>query len=167
MRREDRVAAFDNLYLTYQQPLFAFLYGQTGDRSVAEDLLQQVFVKVWNSIDKALSKPPEALRPWLFTIARNAAIDHLRSSPKTTPLEGERLTDSSNIESQITAKTQLDQISQIVKKMPEEMRTVFTMSILGEMPSEEIGQLLGKPAGTVRYLLSEARKRIRMELGDE
>jgi hypothetical protein len=67
----DNSEFFDSLFYGHQKALHAYLIGQTGDPDNAEDLLQQVFVRVWQHIEVAKQKPTEGLRYWLFAIASN------------------------------------------------------------------------------------------------
>lgn len=165
----DDSAFFDSVFREHQKILFAYLLGQVGNRDHAEDLLQQVFVRVWRHIESARQKPSEAVRHWLFLIASNIAVDFRRSEMrrKSVPhasLE-EVFDEKQDAEMGLIERESLARISKAIQNLPEDLRTAFTMSVLGEMNSEEVGMVLGKPAGTIRYQVSEARKRIAREVG--
>ena len=70
--------AFDELFERHRRPLFTFLLHQTGSRAMAEDLFQEIFLKLIRS--RAGYAPSSAFRSWLFTIAHNALTDHRRRS---------------------------------------------------------------------------------------
>src|SRR3989338_5488604 len=82
--RED---AFRELLRRYQRPVFSLIYRMVRDRELAEDLAQDTFVKVLNAIDSY--RPEHKFSSWIFKIANNAAIDHLRRRGlDTLSLEG-------------------------------------------------------------------------------
>ena len=74
--REGREAAFRELIGRYERPVFSLIYRLLRDRERSEDLTQDTFIKVLNHIDKY--RPEFKLSSWLFKIANNVAIDHLR-----------------------------------------------------------------------------------------
>lgn len=160
---------FDSVFREHQKVLFAYLLGQVGNRDHAEDLLQQVFVRVWRHIESARQKPSKALRHWLFSIASNIAVDFRRSETRHKLVPNVLLEEVVDVkkgsEVGLIERESLARISKAVENLPEDLRTAFTMTVLGEMNSEEVGMVLGKPAGTIRYQVSEARKRIAREVG--
>lgn len=161
---KERVETFDWLFGRHQRVLYAYLLGQVGDRGHAEDLLQQVFVRVWQHIDDAIALPEDKVRPWLFTIASNLVIDFRRRSTvriwSNEPLDQETESEEQSPEAVVLQQETLSKLSEAIKNLPEEQRIAFTMTVLGDMSSDEVGEIMAKPAGTVRYLVSEARKRL-------
>src|SRR5215216_7432328 len=76
LAQEGREAAFRELVRRYERPVFSLIFRMVRDRETAEDLAQDTFIKVLNHIDKY--SPEFKLSSWLFKIANNVAIDHLR-----------------------------------------------------------------------------------------
>ena len=76
LARGGREAAYRELVRRYERPVFALLYRMVRDRELAEDLAQETFVKALNAIDSY--RPEFKFSSWIFKIANNAAIDHLR-----------------------------------------------------------------------------------------
>ena len=74
--REGHEPAYRELLHRYQRPIFSLIYRMVRDRELAEDLAQETFVKVLNAIDNY--RPEYKFSSWIFKIANNAAIDHLR-----------------------------------------------------------------------------------------
>src|ERR671915_131019 len=74
--QQGREAAFRELVRRYERPVFSLVYRMVRDRELAEDLSQETFIKVLNHIDRY--RPEFKLSSWLFKIANNLAIDHLR-----------------------------------------------------------------------------------------
>ncbi|MBS1728128.1 MAG: RNA polymerase sigma factor [Armatimonadetes bacterium] len=163
-----RADHFDRLFAEHQKVLFSYLLGQCGRRDEAEDLLQQVFVRVWRHIGEAMEKPETAMRPWLFAIASNLVVDHRRRKRTRKDLEHampfEVVDGACGPDKVVEMNDSMRRLDEAIGRLPEEWRTSFTMNIVGGMSSEEIGKALGKPAGTIRYHVSEARQRLAKEM---
>src|ERR1700750_952862 len=87
LAQQGRDTAFRELVRRYERPVFSLIFRMVRDRELAEDLAQDTFVKVLNHIDRY--RPEFKLSSWLFKIANNVAIDHLRKRQgATTRLDG-------------------------------------------------------------------------------
>ena len=169
--RDAREAQFDSLYEEHRRGLHAFFLGRTSDPELALDLLQEAFVRVWHNLDLLLALPPGRQRAWLFTIGRNLVIDQYRSRAargaahealiaSTTPED--QLAEGPETTVERDHETRL--VDEAIRRLPDDLRTVLVLQVLGEKTSAEIGELLDRPAGTVRYQLSRARKRLAEEI---
>src|SRR5205823_9132459 len=69
---------FRRLYEEHRAAVHAYFAGRTADRAAAADLMQEVFVRVWQRLPEVAAKPAEAQRAWIFTVARNLAVDSYR-----------------------------------------------------------------------------------------
>ena len=167
---DEREAAFDGLYAAHQRTLHAFLLGRTGDPELALDLLQEAFVRAWRNLDLLLTFGPSGSVPWLFSTARNLVIDQYRgratgppprtrSSPAWIPPSRPRTAPSAS--SSGTASS--GSVDEAIRRLPEPLRTVLVLQVLDERTSAEIGDCSGG-RGTVRYQISQARKRLAEEL---
>ena len=170
-RADDREAGFDGLYDEHQRTLHAFLLGRTGDPEVALDLLQEAFVRAWRNLDLLLALAPAQQRAWLFSAARNLVIDQHRGRATRTAAQNalvatidpdEQLAEGP--ERIVERERDLRLIDEAIRRLPEPLRTVLVLQVLDERTSAEIGELLDRPAGTVRYQISQARKRLAEEL---
>jgi RNA polymerase sigma-70 factor (ECF subfamily) len=167
MSQRERERRFDALYAAHQPTVFAFLLGRTGNRELALDLLQEVFTRVWRSLDTIEALAPEKRPYWLFSVARNLVIDDYRaraSRERTQAALDPPPLSTDGPEAAAVAGDQLRALNVAIAGLPEDLRTVFVLSALGDRNSTEIGQILGRPAGTVRYQLSEARRRLASQL---
>lgn len=113
--------------------------------------------------------PPEQHRYWLFGVARNILTDDYRRQARRTEetVEEESLEtqlDPATIDGRASQEVTID-LDKAIARLPEELRPVLVMSVLGEMNSTEIGEALGCPAATVRYRLATARQRLVAVLG--
>lgn len=162
--RSDDTALFDELYDGQRRAVYAYLLGQTSDRDAAADLLQETFVRVWTHLDEVRAVAPARRPYWILAVARNLVVDHRRRRAVRGPCEAALtfdVVDAGPNPAKVAAeRTALDAVDAAIRALPEELRLVLTMSVVGEMKSEEIGRMLGAPAATIRYRLAEARRRI-------
>jgi RNA polymerase sigma-70 factor (ECF subfamily) len=163
---------FDQLYTGHRPALHAYFVGRTGDGDAALDLLQEVFLRAWRQRATLQAMPAAQHRFWLFAVARNLVIDYFRRQAKqveaTVQLQQQALMSVSVAPSPGMVYAQQEQVQLLdhaIQRLPEQLRTVLALHVLGELNSGEIGELLNMPAGTVRYQLSQARRRLAEDLG--
>jgi RNA polymerase sigma-70 factor (ECF subfamily) len=169
MSPQTDTALFDEVYAAHRQALHAYFFGRTSDMEVAQDLLQETFLRAWRNLPTLRQMQPDQHRYWLFAIGKNLLIDHYRR--QSTHTREEALGEGLKLVSMAPApdvqaehREQLHKLDVAIRNLPKRMRTVLAMQVLGEMNSDEIGQALNMPAGTVRYQLSLARKRLMKDL---
>ncbi len=166
-------AYFDALFHTHQRTLYAYLFAHLSQKEVALDLLQETFLRVWRHIEEAREIPAERQTYWLFAIARNQILDFRRRQATRNRIEGVLLegiptaSPAGNPEQVLLSKERRNTLEIAIANLPEDLRLVLTLHLIGEMTSEEIGQSLQRPAGTVRYQLAKARKRLAEALNEE
>jgi RNA polymerase sigma-70 factor (ECF subfamily) len=164
---------FNRLYEQQQRAVHAYLLGRAGDREAARDLLQEVFLRAWRHVGAWRELPPERQRAWVFTVARNLVIDAHRgragaaAARETSEPAFEPAAPASE---QPAARAELSErlalVDRAIRRLPERLRVVLSLHAAGGLTSAEVGELLGEPAGTVRYRLSQARRQLAVELGD-
>jgi RNA polymerase sigma-70 factor (ECF subfamily) len=132
---------------------------------LAQDLLQETFLRVWRHRQKLSEQTDEHQRAWMFAIARNLLIDSSRRRTVRSAAEDEFAQSAGvspgmqkEVEVQVEEMEQVALLGQAIKQLPEDLRTVLVLGVLAEMSSTEIGAVLGKPAATVRYQMAKARK---------
>ncbi len=161
-----RETYFNQVYETHRQGLHAFLFGRSGSPEVALDLLQEVFLRAWRNLHTLQAMPPAQHRYWLFTVARNLLADHYRRQATRSAGEAELQQNpctgiaSQAPDAQLIQEEEIRRVDAAIQQLPEDLRTVLVMRVLGELTSAEIGATLDKPAGTVRYQLHRARKQL-------
>src|SRR5688572_15382660 len=172
MPAADRVQLFDALYDAHRTALHAYLLARCGDPDTAQDLLQELFLRAWRSLGSIGALPPERRQYWLFSVARNLVVDHYRgrgvrdAAQQRLEMDSPpRLADAA--ESDAIQADQLRRLDAAIWRLPTELREVLVLNVLGERTSADIGELLGRPAGTVRYQLAQARRRLAADLGLE
>jgi RNA polymerase sigma-70 factor (ECF subfamily) len=166
-----RQQSFDALYSVHHQGLHAYFLGKTSDAELAFDLLQDTFVRVWRNMATLDGLPPERQRAWMFAVARNLVTDHYRAAATRRSTAEVLARDASTgdttvppAEADFLRHEQSAALEAAIRLLPEDLRVVLVLQVVGERNSTEIGELLGRPPGTVRYQLAEARRRLAREL---
>lgn len=167
----DREAIFDVLYTAHHQTLHAYFLGRTGDAELALDLLQDCFLRAWKSLASVEGLSDERQRAWLFSVARNLVIDQHRRRATRKAADDALASEAAlanataaGADSQAEERERRQTLDLAIRRLPEELRTVLVLQVVGERNSTEIGELLDRPPGTVRYQLAEARRRLAQDL---
>lgn len=165
--QKGNVAAFDSLFDGYSQRLFGFALKYFKNETDAEELVQEVFVKVWENRQRLKSEL--SFKSYLFTIALNQIRKHFNK--KATSLRYlESLQNDPEFSDQVPTdeyETTLRQIYLLIDQMPERRREIFTKSKLEGKSSKEIAAELNISPGTVDNQVSEALRFIRSRLKTE
>lgn len=160
----DREAEFGRLYQAHRTAVHAYFVGRTADRSVAADLMQEVFLRLWQRLPELAGLPADRQRAWIFTVARNLSIDNLRHqrtrAGAEAALEREPAPSPPPSSARVIAAERVAVAGEAIRRLPEQQRTVLAMAAAGGLTSAEIAAALGEPAGTVRYRLSLARRAV-------
>jgi len=175
-----REAAYRELIRRYQRPVFSLVFRMVRDRELAEDLAQETFVKVLNAIDSY--RPEYKFSSWIFKIANNAAIDHLRRRElDTLSLDGSphaetadaieattlQIGDESESALDEVANRELgSQIEAAIGQLRPEYRNCIILRHIDGRPYEEIAEMLDLPLGTVKTYIHRARNELRILLAD-
>lgn len=162
--------AFTELFHAHRTALYGYLLGRTGRPGTAEELTQDLFLRAWRHLPELTGRSAEGQRAWLFTVARNLAVDELRQRrTRDATLSAVRAQPTGHAPAASTAVVAADEVQRVgaaIAGLPEELRTVLSLATAGELTSAEIAALLGIPAGTVRYRLSRARAALAAVLTD-
>jgi RNA polymerase sigma-70 factor (ECF subfamily) len=178
LARSGREAAYRELVRRYERPVFALLYRMVRDRELAEDLAQETFIKALNAIDSY--RPEFKFSSWIFKIANNAAIDHLRrreldtlsldGSPHAeTPeaMQATALQIGARQESPLDAVEARElggAIEAAIGRLRPEYRSCILLRHVEGRAYEEIAEILNLPLGTVKTYIHRARNELRLAL---
>lgn len=170
-------AAFDKLMVKFYPRVLNFIYRFVGRREIAEDLTQDVFLKVFNQPQQY--QPQAKLQTWLFTIARNVSLNELRKNKfigfslnQTAPTqEGELQTQISdphavNPSHAILQQEKVSLIKQAIAQLPENQRTAVILRRYEDFSYEEIAKTLNVSVKAVKSLLSRAKENLKKQLKD-
>lgn len=156
---EDR-AAFRSLYQATAPKLFGIVLRITGNRAVAEDALQDVYVKVWQ---KASLYRPESGQPlaWLAAIARNSALDRIRSQrvERTRDAGDEDLLE--RLAAVELGPDTREGLRQCLAELDEDERRCVILAYCSGYSREELAEQFGKPVGTIKTILYRSIRALR------
>ena len=159
--RGGRTGALATLFERHHGRLYRYCLRMTGNRQASEDLVQDVFMRMLKY--KATFKDDSTFVPWMFGIARNACVAHLRRAP--TNHVSEDALDRSPPEAMIDHDPVADQQSELVRRalltLPVERREVLVLSRYEFKTYEEIARALGCSVGAVKVRAHRAMKQLR------
>ena len=178
LAQEGREVAYRELIRRYERPVFSLVFRMVRDRATSEDLAQETFIKVLNNIDKYV--PEFKFSSWLFKIANNLAIDHLRRRHvQTVSIDGAPdATTAAQIEAtsfelashgesaleELEAKELGSAIERAIAGLRPEYRSCIMLRHVEGRSYEEIAATLDLPLGTVKTYIHRARNELRKAL---
>lgn len=177
--QEGDVRAFEVLLTRHRKPVFNFILRFVGSRELAEDLLQETFLRVIKGAARYERKAK--FTTWLYTIARNLCVDQSRrakhrkaqslDAPMSKSGESGTLLDvvpGTNMPSDRVAvsKELHGKIHQALENLSEEQREVFLMREFLDMPFKQIADVVGVPENTVKSRMRYALEKLRLELDE-
>ena len=162
---------FEELVRRYQRPISAYVYRMVGDYDAALDLTQEIFIKVYGSLARYRSE--FKFSTWIYKIAHNCAVDHLRrhngreqslltgveGDSYELPLESGRLSPEQESE----RKERRLEIESVVRALPAAYRELIILRHSQDLTYEEIVEVTGLPLGTVKNRLFRARDMMRQQ----
>ena len=163
--------SFEELVRRYQRPISAYVYRMVGNYESALDLTQEIFIKVYASLRRYRSE--FKFSTWIYKIAHNAAVDHLRRSSTREqslingsdgdqfelPIESRRLSPEQESE----RKERRIEIESVVRALPANYRELIILRHSQDLTYEEIVEVTGLPLGTVKNRLFRAREMMRQQ----
>lgn len=164
-----RPDSFEELVRRYQRPITSYVFRMLGNYESSLDVTQEVFIKVYNSLTKY--SPEYKFSTWLYRIAHNAAVDHLRrNSVNVYSIESENGegTFELQIESRAASPEQehersewRSEIESVVRCLPPAYRDLILLRHGRDLSYDEIAQVTSLPLGTVKNRLFRAREMMR------
>lgn len=169
------VGAFDQLVMRYRERVYGVVYNMTSNREDAADLTQDAFIKAFQSINRFQGQ--SSFFTWLYRIAVNSTLSHLRKSKLRTFFSFEKITEdekTTELLAQLTDKDGADKetyVRELQEKLNEAMqklsikhRTVVTLFEIDGLSHEQIAEVVGCSVGTVRSRLHYAKQLLQSEL---
>jgi len=179
--QEGDASAFDQLVQRHRTTLFNFIYRFINDRESAEEITQEVFIRIYRNIGK-FRPELSSFRTWLYRIASNLCKNELRNRNRhsriITKLTGantdeesdnriEKLPDTSPGPDVQLEQNELQEIlSSVISHLPEKYRTILILRDIEDMPYEDIAKIINKPEGTVKSRLNRARHMLKDKMKD-
>ncbi len=160
--REGDEKAMEAIYERFSRPLFSLIYRYTANREVAEDLLQDVFLRIFSNLQTL--RRTDTFVSWMYRIAVNTCFGYLRGSKiqiqRTVPLNGvhEKFSGDADRSSDRLMKRLLDEA---IHSLPDRMKAIFLLHDVQGFKHEEIAPMMGCSVGTSKSQLFKARMKIR------
>ncbi len=172
VRAGQRDAVLSAILPHYRRKVYSLAWSIVKDSAVADDVAQEVFVRVWRSLPSFDGRA--SFSTWIYAITRNAAISSLRQRRQQVSLQDETVL--AEAETVLAARApeaqeergaaEAERLSIALAELPEKQRQVVTLFYLQERSYDEVAEMLAMPLGTVKTLLHRARGRLAQALGD-
>lgn len=159
--KEKDETAFEAIYHDTKYVIYSMIISIVKDRSLAEDIMQDVYIKMVQKIN--YYNPKYKFINWLITIAKNEALDNVRRK-KEVLLDDDKLDYFSN---QKEETKQGVNIEKYLKVLDVEEKQIVLLKIVQDLKHREIAEILDKPLGTVIWIYNKAIKKMKKEAKDE
>jgi RNA polymerase sigma-70 factor (ECF subfamily) len=163
-------SAFSGFYDQYSGLLFSIAMKVLNDAKEAEDVLQEVFVQIWNkahAYDPLLGKPAS----WVVTLTRNKAIDRIRASQRRSrfleqaTIEASALPDDSpSANEKLHGRENAEMIRSVVAALPSDQRRAIELAFFSGLTQDEISKTLQEPLGTIKARIRRGMLKLREKL---
>jgi RNA polymerase sigma factor (sigma-70 family) len=160
--KEQNNDAFNYLYDHYSGALFTIINQIVSDKDTASDVLQEVFVNIWRKIG-TYDETKGRLFTWMLNIARNAAIDKVRSKGYRDNQRTQPIAEGENAGMSISSNPVVNDVGlkKVITTLNEEYRKLIDLSYFQGFTHEEIAKMLGIPLGTVKTRIRTAISQLR------
>lgn len=168
-RRESQAMA--DLYDRYGRLVYSLIFRIVRNSSTAEDLVQECFLRVWNRVH-GFDPERGALGPWILAVARNRAIDYLRSVDGRMARGATEMQEMENpalfaeMEREIAGADQARRVRQALGKLNDNQRKVIELAYFEGLSQTEMAEKLSQPLGTVKTWVRTALQKLREELAE-
>ena len=169
--------SFENIYTAYEKPLYNFVLRMVKDAQSAEDLIQDIFIKIYQKLKSFRGEA--SVSTWVYKIATNAYLDYIRSSNYKKNSLSDYIDENENhkwdqgdsekvlsIDEQAIKSEMNTCIQTFLNDLPEDYRAVIVLHDLQDLKNKEIADILNCSIETVKIRLHRARKKFRTVLAD-
>lgn len=172
VRDQDHQKAYEHLYKRHRKAVMTYMGNLIFDKTVVEEVAQEAFFKLYRHRSQYIDG--RALKPWLWTIARNSALDYLRKKrdlliEDMTKEEDDRdpisfiEDESESAESLLIKQAGTEEVLAVLNKLPVAQKEILSLASLSELNYEEICEVTGKSLSSVKSTLFRARKNFSSE----
>lgn len=157
--------AFAKLYETYLTPIYRYHYYRTFHRETAEDLTSQTFMRALEHL-KTYDEAKGAFSAWLYRIARNLLIDHVRAHRPTVDTEEvlDTTWDGKNLARSVEQNETLERVKAHISHLPLEQREIILLRLWDERSYQEIAEITQKSEAACKMTVSRALQTIRKQV---
>ena len=164
---QDDAKAFTELFVRFKYKLFGFMYRFTGSSELTEDIIQEVFLKLWN--DRHTLHTIDNLNAYIFRMAQNKAINGFKKLARETLALRELLKETGvyqDVEEKLSAKEIEEILHKAIRELPPQQQKVFRLSREEGLRHSEIAERLNISAGTVKNHMIQALAALRRQIRD-
>jgi len=160
-------AGFEQVYKTHFKPLYAYARTMVGDGDTAEEIVQQVFFKLWEKRDALDIR--ETVRGYLYRSVFNDSMNHMKHM-KVREAHAQYVKDEASYERSALQSLEARELEKRIKKalseLPEKCRTIFQLCRFEELKYREVAEQLNLPVKTVENEMGKALRLLRLSLSD-
>ena len=161
--------AFARMYDLLSPRVFGLILRVLVDRSQSEEVLQEVFLEVWQSADRFAPNRGQG-RSWILTIAHRRAVDRVRSAQASTDRDvraGYRDLEvpHDGVAEQVELRIEGERVAAALSRLTDAQREALTLAYYGGYSQSEIAALVGAPLGTIKTRMRDGLSRLRTEMG--
>jgi len=162
-------SAFARLYDMLSSRAFGLILRVLVDRAQSEEVLQEVFLEVWQSASAFTPKKGQG-RSWVLTIAHRRAVDRVRSSQASSDRDvragyREMASPPEGVAEQVELRIEGRRVARALSSLPEAQREAITLAYYGGYSQSEIAALVGAPLGTIKTRMRDGLSRLRGAMG--
>ena len=156
--------AFTALYDAYMSQVYRYVFFRVADDQTAEDITSQVFLRAWEHLKRY--RQDGSFLAWLYTIARNAVIDHYRTRKEVVPLNDALPlpVEGPTLQERVELKVETEHVRRAMLRLTSVQKEVLSLKFIAGFSTEEIARHLGKREGAVRALQMRALRALAKEL---
>lgn len=183
--------AFDQLFARYQEQIARHAQNIVRDNAATEDLVQEIFLRVWTRAEQWEAPPTKegegiaSVRPWLYRIATNLSLNHLRAVKRrpqqSLDISADDLMDEEEIsvpgwmidtkalqpDRAVEIAERQQQVRQLISELPEDRQMLFHLVYDEEMDMRSVANQLGIPEGTVKSRLYYSKQQIARKVSED
>jgi RNA polymerase sigma-70 factor (ECF subfamily) len=157
-------AAFARLYDMLSPRAFGLILRVLVDRSQSEEVLQEVFLEIWQSAARFAPNKGQG-RSWVLTIAHRRAVDRVRSAQASTDRDVRAGFRDMDVAHEVELRIEGQRVSEALATLPDPQREAITLAYFGGYSQSEIAALVGAPLGTIKTRMRDGLSRLRAEMG--
>lgn len=154
---------FADKYKEYYPRLFAYVYARVGSSHLAEDLVSDVFERAFTKAGSL--RNDAAFSTWLFTIARNVIISHIRRYSRETLVDPEVMGEISpardSVEAEVLQQEELQDVARLVLTFPQREQDILSLKFDAELPNTQISEIMGLSEPNVRVIIFRTLRKLR------
>ena len=154
------LSAYQTLYMRHLDAIYRYFFFQTKDKFLAEDLGQEVFIKIWKSIDK-YDENKGAFTSWMYRIAHNLLVDYYRGKKTLTLKEGLEASYSEDWLEKLDHSEKIQNVKKALENVSADYKEVIILRFFEDLSVEEVSQIIDKSEENVRVIQHRAIRKLK------